>query len=150
MSKPKIFIDADACPVRKEAEKIAARFNAKLIVVSNGGIRPSFDEMIETVIVAKGPDAADDWIEQHIGNSDIVVTQDILLADRCLKKQAFAVAPDGREFSEKNIGMILGMRELNQHLRESGMGASFNKPFTSADRSQFLQTMDVLMRRIGS
>jgi len=147
-SGPKVILDADACPVRLEAEKVATRFGVKLIVVSNGGIRPSRDPMIETVIVAKGPDAADDWIEQHIKPNDIVVTQDILLADRCLKKQALAIAPDGKEFSEANIGMILGMRELNQHLRETGMGGSFNKAFDQADRSRFLQTLDLLLRKV--
>jgi len=147
LSQIKIYLDADACPVRKEAEKIAERFGVKLVVVSNGGIRPSRDEMIETIIVAKGADAADDWIEEHIKPNDIVVTQDILLADRCLKKQVIAIGPNGKEFNQANIGMILGMRELNQHLRETGMGASYNKPFDAKDRSRFLQNMDLLLRQ---
>jgi len=147
MTDLKIFLDADACPVRKEAQKIATRFGVKLVMVSNGGIRPSRDEMVEIVIVEKKPDAADDWIEENISPNDIVVTQDILLADRCLKKLAIAIAPDGKQFTERNIGMILGMRELNQHLRETGMGTSFNKAFGPADRSRFLQNMDFLITK---
>lgn len=142
-----IYVDADACPVRKEVEKVAQRHDLKTIMVCDGGIRPSRDPMVKIVIVAAGADAADDWIESHAGKDDIVVTQDILLADRCLKNQSLVVGPTGKEFTQANIGMKVSMRELNQHLRETGMGGSFNKSFDATDRSRFLQTLDLLVRK---
>ena len=144
-----IFVDADACPVREEAKKVANRFGLKVIMVSNGGIRPSRDPMVEIAIVPKDADAADDWIEERIGKSDIVVTQDILLAARCLNKGALALGPTGKEFNDDNIGMSLGMRELNQHLRETGAGGSFNSSFQPKHRSRFLEALDLMIRRAG-
>ncbi len=142
-----IYVDADACPVRDEAQKVATRYGLKSIFVSNGGIRPSSDPMVEIVIVASSADAADDWIEENIKEKDIVVTQDILLAARCLEKGAFALGTTGKEFSQANIGMALSMRELNQHLREIGAGGNFNAAFKRNDRSRFLQALDLLVTK---
>ncbi len=143
-----IFIDADACPVKEETKKVANRFGLKTILVSNGGIRPSNDAMIEIVVVAKGADVADDWIEAKIAKNDIVITQDILLASRCLDKSALAVGVNGKEFTNENIGIKLAMRDLNQHLRETGEGGSYNKAFSNKDRSNFLQNLDLMVRRV--
>ena len=142
-----IYVDADACPVRKEVQKVAERFGLKTVFVCDGGIRPSRDPLVQVVVVPAGADAADDWIEEHASVADIVITQDILLAARCLDKGALVLGPGGKEFTQANIGMKLGMRELNQHLRETGMGGSFNKPFDAADRSRFLQALDLAVHR---
>ena len=142
-----VYVDADACPVRGEVEKVAARFNVKTIMVCDGGIRPSYDPMVQLVVVSAGADAADDWIAEHAQTGDIVITQDIPLAARSLEKGALVLSADGKEFTSDNIGMSLSMRELNQHLRETGMGNSFNKSFSAADRSRFLQKLDLLLTR---
>lgn len=142
-----IFIDADACPVKEETKKVANRFGLKIILVSNGGIRPSRDPMVEIVIVAKGADVADDWIEAKIAKNDIVITQDILLASRCLDRGALAIGVNGKEFTNENIGIKLAMRDLNQHLRETGEGGSYNKAFSNKDRSNFLQNLDLMVRK---
>jgi len=144
---PNIYIDADACPVKNEVLKVASRYKLKTILVSNGGIRPSSDPLVEIVIVSHGADVADNWIEEQIAQNDIVITQDILLADRCLKKQAFVIGVAGKEFTQSNIGYALSMREFNQHLRETGEGGSFNKAFSGKDRSQFLQTLDLMCQK---
>ncbi len=143
-----IYVDADACPVRKEVVKVAQRYGLKTIMVCDGGIRPSYDPMVQIVVVSAGADAADDWIEQRAQTGDIVITQDILLAARCLKNEATVLGSNGKIFSTENIGNILAMRELNQHLRETGMGGSFNKPFDSNDRSRFLQSLDLAVQRV--
>ncbi len=142
-----VYVDADACPVRREVQKVAERFALKTIMVCDGGIRPSRDPMVQVVVVPAGADAADDWIAEHAGHADIVITQDIPLAARCLDKGALVLGPGGKEFTHENIGMKLGMRELNQHLRETGMGGSFNRPFEAADRSRFLQALDRAVNR---
>jgi hypothetical protein len=142
-----IYIDADACPVRKETLKVGARYSVKTIMVSNGGIRPSNDPLVEIVIVAHGADIADDWIEEQVKANDIVITQDILLAKRCLDKKAFVLGVNGKEFSEQNIGYAISMREFNQHLRETGEGGNFNKAHSASDRSRFLQALDLMVQR---
>ena len=145
-----IYVDADACPVREEVQKVAARYGVKTIMVCDGGIRPSWDPMVQIVVVPASADAADDWIVEHAKPKDIVITQDILLADRCLKNGVLVLRSTGKEFTQENIGNILAMRELNQHLRETGMGGSFNKPFDGADRSRFLQSLDLAVHRATS
>jgi uncharacterized protein len=137
-----IFVDADACPVKAEVEKVAARHGLDVHVVSNGGIRPSPDPRIHNVTVAEGADAADDWIADHIAEGDIAVTADIPLAARCLKKGAAVLGPTGRPFTEAGIGMALGMRDLQRHLRESTGNQTFNAGFTRADRSRFLGSLE--------
>jgi uncharacterized protein len=138
----RIFVDADACPVKDEALKVAERYQAPIFYVSNSWMRLPESPLVERVGVAEGPDAADDWIAERAGPTDIVVTSDIPLASRCLKSGARVIGMTGKEFSNASIGMALAMRELNQHLRETGESRGFNASFTRADRSSFLQAME--------
>ena len=141
-----IYIDADACPVRDETLHVAARHGLKIFMVSDGGIRPLQNPLVELVIVSHGVDAADDWIAEHIGASDICVTNDIPLAARCLEHSAYALHPDGEPFTENNIGMGLANRELMQGLRESGEITGGPKPFGKADRSRFLDRLETMVQ----
>ena len=137
-----IFVDADACPVKDEVERVADRHELIVHIVSNGGIRPSPNPRIRNVTVAGGADAADDWIAEHIDAGDIAITADIPLASRCLKKQASVLGPTGKPFSEQSIGMALGVRDLNRHLREATGKQTYNAVFTKRDRSQFLNALE--------
>lgn len=140
-----IYIDADACPVREEVYRVAGRLGLEVFVVSNGTrpIRPPGLSYVRMVVVGEAMDAADDWIAEHIGAADVCVTGDIPLASRCLKKNARVVAPDGRQFTEANIGNALAGRELARHLRELGAGGKGPPPFAKADRSRFLTALDM-------
>jgi len=142
-----IYIDADACPVKDEVLRVAERHQLRTTFVANFGLRPSRDPMIRNVMVPQGADAADDWIVEQVGPSDLVVTADIPLAGRALKKGATVLGPTGRHFTEQSIGMALAMRELNQHLRETGESRGYNAAFTAKDRSQFLQAFDEAVQR---
>ncbi|HEX3665482.1 MAG TPA: YaiI/YqxD family protein [Rhizomicrobium sp.] len=137
-----IFVDADACPVKDEVARVADRHGLSVFVVSNGGIRPSAHPRLHYVTVTEGPDAADDWIVLHIGEFDIAVTADVPLAARCLKKNASAIGPSGRLFTEHSIGMALGMRELHRHLREATGQRTLHSGFTRRDRSRFLGALE--------
>ena len=137
-----IYVDADACPVKAEVEHVAQRHGLLVHVVSNGGLRPNPDPRSRNVIVPEGPDIADDWIVEHIAEGDIAVTADIPLAARCLKKGAQVLGPTGKPFTEDSIGMALGMRDLNRHLRESTGTQTFNPGFSKADRSRFLNALE--------
>jgi uncharacterized protein YaiI (UPF0178 family) len=137
-----IFVDGDACPVKQEIERVADRCDLIVHIVSNGGVRPSTNPRIRTVIVPQGADAADDWIADHIGEGDIAVTADIALASRCLSKNARALRPTGKPFTEGGIGMALGMRDLNRHLREATGKQTFNANFAKEDRSRFLGALE--------
>ena len=143
-----LYIDADACPVRPEALRVAARHNLTVHMVSNGGIRPDPDPRVRTVIVAEGPDAADRWIAERIGRGDICVTQDIPLAARCLEAGARAIRPNGEAFTVANIGHALAMRDLMADLRAANpLGAGGGgKPFAKADRSRFLDALERMVR----
>jgi len=141
-----IYIDADACPVKDETLRVAARHNLKTIMVCDGGIRPSADPMVELVIVSQGADAADDWIAEHIGKADICVTNDIPLAARCLEKNALAIKPNGALFTENMIGMALANRELMQGLRESGEITGGPSAFSKSDRSNFLNRLETTVQ----
>lgn len=146
---PEIYVDADACPVKAEVERVADRHGLTVHIVSNGGIRPSPHPRIHTVIVAEGADAADDWIAEHIGPNDIAITADIPLASRCLKNGAAVLGPAGKPFTEQSIGMALGMRELHRHLREATPGGqTYNAGFTRQDRSQFLNALENAIQAI--
>jgi uncharacterized protein len=148
-----IFVDADACPVKDEVERVAGRHGLRVFVVSNGGVRPRAHPNIRHVAVAEGADAADDWIAEHIEAFDIVVTADVPLASRCLRKQASAVGPSGKLFTEESIGMALGMRDLNRHLREVTGQQTYHAGFTKQDRSRFLGAIEneiqAIKRRIA-
>ena len=140
----RIFVDADACPVRAEAERVATRHRIPLVVVSNGGIRPSPNPLVETVIVAAGADEADKWIAEACGPGDVVITADIPLAARCIEQGARVLRHNGEAFTEKNIGQQLAMRDLMADMRAAnplGQGGG-GKPFTKADRSRFLDALE--------
>lgn len=137
-----IYVDADACPVKDEVERVAARHALPVILVSNGGIRPSRNPLVSCVVVAEGPDAADDWIAQAIGAGDIAVTADLPLAARCLEKGARVLKPNGQAMTAQNIGTALGMRELSRHLREVTGGETRHAGFTKQDRSAFLNALE--------
>jgi uncharacterized protein len=139
---PEIFVDADACPVKAEVLRVAERHGMVVTMVANFGLRPSRDPMVRHVVVPQGADAADDWIVEHVAANDLVVTSDIPLASRALKKGAQVLGPTGKPFTEASIGMALAMRELNQHLRETGESRGFNAGFTAKDRQNFLQVFD--------
>jgi uncharacterized protein len=143
-----IFVDADACPVKREIEDVAQRHGMVVHIVSNGGIRPSPNPLVRTVIVAAGADAADDWIAERIEAGDIAVTADIPLASRCLKKGAFVLGPTGKPFTEASIGVALGMRDFHRHLREATGNQTFNAGFTKQNRSQFLGALENAIQAI--
>ena len=143
----RIFVDGDACPVKAETLKVAGRHGLPVIIVSNGGLRPSRDPMVRHVVVAKNSDAADDWIVAEIAPGDIAITADIPLAARLVGKGAHVIGPNGRPFTPDAIGMAVAMRDLKQHLRETGAIAGHNPAFTRDDRSRFLGALDRLARR---
>ncbi|MEM1385512.1 MAG: YaiI/YqxD family protein [Pseudomonadota bacterium] len=149
-----LYIDADACPVRAEAMRVAERHGVRVYVVSNGGIRPSPHPLVETVIVAEGPDAADRWIAERAGPGDVCVTADIPLAARCLEAGAQAIRHTGEAFTQANIGHQLAMRDLMADMRAAnplGAGGG-NRAFSKADRSRFLDGLERMLRaakRVG-
>ena len=140
----RIFVDADACPVRDEIYRVAARTKLPVFVVHNGSrpIRPPQQQGVEMVIVSEGPDAADDWIAERIASEDICVTADIPLAKRCLEKGARALGHSGRAWTDDNIGSALAGRELSRHLREIGAGGGGHAALTQADKSSFIAGLD--------
>ena len=137
-----IYVDGDACPVKDEVLKVALRHNMKVHMVSNSYLRISAHPLVNPVVVAQGPDAADDWIVEHICEGDIAITADILLADRCLKNLARVIAPTGKLFDEGSIGMAVAMRDLNAHLRDSGEIRGGAPAFGKQDRSRFLGALE--------
>lgn len=144
----RIFIDADACPVRKEAMNVADRHKLQVYVVSNGGIRPDPHPLVETVIVPDGPDIADIWIADRIQANDICVTGDIPLAARVIENGGKAIKHNGEAFTQANIGNALAMRDLMTDLRAANplnQGGG-NKGFTKQDRSRFLDNLDRMIR----
>lgn len=143
-----LYIDADACPVKQEAYRVAERFGLRVVLVANKAMRVPNEDWIELVIVEGSFDAADDWIEEHAEARDIVVTSDIPLASRCLKKGAWVLAPDGRPFTVNNIGSLMASRELMARLREWGDVGGGPPPFEKSDRSRFLMALDETIKRI--
>lgn len=143
-----IFVDADACPVRDEVYRVAARLGLKVFVVSNGSrpILPSRDPKVSMITVGAGSDEADDWIAERVAGGDVCVTADIPLAARCLGRGAQAVSPTGKIWTANNIGNALAGREVSQHLRELGMTTGGPAPFTKADRSRFLNALDKVVQ----
>jgi uncharacterized protein YaiI (UPF0178 family) len=141
-----IYVDADACPVRDETVRVAVRHGVKTYMVSDGGIRPSENSLVELVIVTQGADAADAWIATHIQKADVCITNDIPLAARCLERGALVIKPDGGSFTESGIGMALANRELMRSLRESGKITGGPKPFSKSDRSAFLNRLETTLQ----
>ena len=144
---PAIYVDADACPVKDEVVKVAERHGLVVTFVSNGGLRPSRDPMIRNVVVSKGADAADDWIVETAQANDVAVTADIPLAARLVERAVHVLGPTGRPFTPESIGMAVAMRDLKQHLRETGESKGYNAGFTPRDRSAFLSALDQTVRR---
>lgn len=143
-----IYVDADACPVKAEAERVATRHKAKMFVVSNGGLRPSQNPLVENVIVHEGPDVADMWIADRAGPGDVVVTGDIPLAAKVIAAGAKAIRHNGEIFTEANIGQQLAMRDLMADLRAADpFSQGGGKGFTKADRSRFLDGLERLLRQ---
>ena len=142
-----LFIDADACPVKAEAERVATRHRVKMYVVSNGGLRPSQNPLVETVIVPDGPDVADMWIAERCGTGDVVVTGDIPLAARCVESGAQVLKHNGEALTAANIGNVLATRDLMADLRAADpFRQGGGKGFTKADRSRFLDAMERALR----
>lgn len=142
-----MLVDADACPVKDEAAKVAGRHGLVVTFVSNGGLRPSRDPMVRHVVVPAGADAADDWIVEHAVENDIAVTADVPLAARLVANGVHVLGPTGRPFTPESIGMAVAMRDLKQHLRETGEIKGFNPGFSQKDRSAFLSALDQTVRR---
>ncbi|WAC48744.1 YaiI/YqxD family protein [Asticcacaulis sp. SL142] len=142
-----IYIDADACPVKDETYKVAARYTLPTFVVSNSFIQIPQSALIKRMIVDAGPDIADDWIADQAVAGDIVITNDIPLAARVLAKDAYAIAPNGRAFTKDSIGAALAQRSIMEHIRSTGEITGGPPPFSSANRSQFLQTLDQTINR---
>ena len=144
---PAIYVDADACPVKDEAVRVAERHGLVITFVSNAYMRLPEGPLIRRAVVTEGPDVADDWIVDHIAPGDIAVTADIPLASRCLKKDAQVIGPTGKPFTHDGIGMALAMRDLSAHLRETGESKGYNASFTRADRSRFLEALELAVQR---
>lgn len=142
-----VYVDADACPVKDEALRVAIRHGLNIYYVSNSWMRLPDDPSVHRVVVDAGPDAADDWIVTQVVANDVVVTADIPLASRCLKSGAQAIGPTGKPFTEAGIGMALAMRDLSAHLREIGESKGYNAAFTRQDRSKFLQAMEMAVQK---
>src|SRR5712672_2839172 len=147
-SPSRIYVDADACPVKDEIYRVAARHALPVSVVANGFIRVPQDPLIERVAAGSAADAADDWIAERAGAGDIVITADIPLASRCVKAGAEVIAPNGKAFTEQSIGMTLAVRNLMTELRSSGEITGGPKSFAARDRSTFLSALDQTIRRI--
>lgn len=143
-----IYVDGDACPVKDEVTRVAGRHNLTVHLVSNQWLRVAKNPLVHQVLVAEGPDAADDWIVEHIGDGDICITTDIPLAARCIDKAARVLRPNGKPFTEEGIGMTLATRDLMTHLRETGEMTGGGPPFTKQDRSRFLQTLEQIIQAV--
>ena len=144
----RIYVDADACPVKDEIYRVAARHGLPVSVVAGNFIRVPQDPLIERIAAGSEMDAADDWIAERAGAFDIVITADIPLASRCVKAGAEVIAPNGKPFTEASIGMTLAVRNLMTDLRSSGEVTGGPKSFAARDRSAFLSALDQTIRRI--
>lgn len=142
----RVFVDADACPVKEETYRVARRHGLQVTLVANSGMRTPPEDWIELVRVEGGLDVADDWIAERATTGDVVVTSDIPLAARCLENGALALSPTGRKFTEDMIGDALATREIHSHLRELGAAAGGPAPFSRHDRSRFLQNLEEVIR----
>lgn len=142
-----LYVDADACPVKDECLRVAARLAARVYIVCNGGLRPSTDPLVETVFVPDGPDEADKWIAERAGRGDVVVTGDIPLAAKCVANGARVLKHDGTALTSANIGNVLATRDLMADLRAADpFRQGGGRAFTKADRSRFLDALDRTLR----
>lgn len=142
-----IFVDGDSCPVKDETYVVASRYGLHVVVVANARLYVPRDLGVELVLVEQGPDAADDWIAEHVRPGDVVITADIPLAARCLESGALALGTTGRIFDEDSIGGLLATRGLKEHLRETGVMSGGPPALTSKDRSRFSSKLDQLVQR---
>jgi len=143
----RIFVDADACPVKDECYKVAARYGLQTYVVSNSFMMVPRSPLIEQVVVDAGPDVADDWIAEHIAPGDIAVTNDIPLAERVLQSGGQAISPTGKPFTIDSIGSAIAQRALMEQLRSTGEFLGGPKAFDRNDRSRFLQALDEAVQK---
>jgi uncharacterized protein YaiI (UPF0178 family) len=144
----RIFVDADACPVKDEVYRVAERFRLPVTVVANSPLRVPQSPDIERVVVGDKLDAADDWIAERASPHAVVITADVPLAARCVAVGAAVIAPNGRPFTKDSIGMAVAMRDLMTDLRSAGEATSGPPPFTPRDRSAFLSELDRTLRRL--
>ncbi len=144
----RIFVDADACPVKNQVYRVAERYRLKVFVVANSFMNVPRSETIERVIVPEGPDVADDWIVERVTASDIVITTDIPLAGRCVRKGASVLSPTGRPFDDDSIGMALATRDLMTDLRSAGAVTRGPPPLNRQDISRFLSALDLAVVRL--
>ena len=143
-----IYVDADACPVKAEVERVGTRHRLRMVIVSNGGIRPSANPLVETVIVDAGPDAADKWIAERAGSGDVVITGDIPLAAKCVDAGAQVLKHNGEALTAANIGDVLATRDLMADLRAANpFMQGGGRGFTKADRSRFLDALERAVRQ---
>jgi uncharacterized protein YaiI (UPF0178 family) len=146
-----LYVDADACPVKAEAERVATRHKITMYVVSNGGLRPSQNPFVETIIVPDGPDVADMWIAERCGPGDVVVTGDIPLAAKCVEAGAQVLKHNGEPLTEANIGNVLANRDLMTDLRAADpFRSGGGKTFSRTDRSRFLNALETMLRRAAA
>ena len=143
-----IFIDADACPVKAEVFRVAGRYGLNVTLVANSWMRIPREQRIKLEVVKDGFDAADDWIAEHVQKDDIVVTADIPLASRCLRKGARVIGTSGKPYTENNIGDVLATRDLLSGLRDAGELTGGPPPLAKRDRSLFLQQIDEAIQSI--
>lgn len=143
---PHIYVDADACPVKAETVKVAERHGLPVVFVANSYLSVPRGPRIRMQVVAGSFDAADDWIAERVGRDDVVVTADIPLASRCLRKSARVLGPSGKPFTADNIGNALATRELMADLRAYGVGGG-PPPFGAKDRSRFLEALEHVVRQ---
>jgi uncharacterized protein YaiI (UPF0178 family) len=142
----KILVDGDACPVKDEVYVVATRYGLPVALVANARMHVPSGFGVEMIVVDGAPDAADDWIVEHVEPGDVVVTADIPLAARCLADGARVLGTNGRPFTEDSIGGALATRELKSHLREVGIGSGGPRPLSAKDRSRFLSKLDELVQ----
>ena len=143
-----IFVDADACPVKQEVYRVASRYSLNVTLVANSWMRVPNEPWIALEVVEGGFDMADDWIVEHVQPHDIVVTADILLANRCLKRDARVIGTTGKPFTDDNIGDAVATRDLLAVLRETGEVTGGPPPLQKRDRSRFLQQLDIVIQTI--
>ncbi len=143
-----IFVDADSCPVKPEVYRVANRYHLEVTLVANSWLRFPEESWITLEIVKEGMDVADDWIVEHVQPQDIVVTADIHLANRCLKKGALVIAPTGKLFTDSNIGEAVATRDLLTGLRGLGEMTGGPPPLTKRDRSRFLHQLDEVIQSV--
>ena len=148
MSGPQIYVDADACPVKDEIYRVAWRLDVPVVIVSNAHLRIPQHPLVSRIVVSDGFDAADDWIAERAGAASVVVTADILLADRCLKAGASVIAPNGKPFTTSSIGSAVAVRAIMADLRAGGDRIGGPPPFAKEDRSRFLSALDTALQRL--